>query len=58
MREKKGFDQDAFLGLSAPRAIAKFAIPTILSQLVTLLCIIWRIPFSWDIPMILRRWLR
>ena len=27
----------AFQGLSAPRAIAKFAIPTILSQLVTLL---------------------
>lgn len=29
--------QDVFRGLSAPRAIAKFAIPTILSQLVTLL---------------------
>ena len=37
MGAKKGFDQDGFLGLSAPRAIAKFAIPTILSQLVTLL---------------------
>ncbi|MBQ7778234.1 MAG: MATE family efflux transporter [Oscillibacter sp.] len=30
-------NQDVFQGLSAPRAIAKFAIPTILSQLVTLL---------------------
>lgn len=29
--------KDVFEGLSAPRAIAKFAIPTILSQLVTLL---------------------
>lgn len=29
--------KDVFQGLSAPRAIAKFAIPTILSQLVTLL---------------------
>jgi len=28
---------DVFQGLSAPRAIAKFAIPTVLSQLVTLL---------------------
>ena len=37
MSTKKSFDQDAFLGLSAPRAIAKFAVPTILSQLVTLL---------------------
>mgnify|MGYP003299158429 CR=1 FL=1 len=29
--------KDVFQGLSAPRAIAKFAVPTILSQLVTLL---------------------
>ncbi len=29
--------KDVFQGLSAPRAIAKFAIPTILSQMVTLL---------------------
>ena len=35
MSAQKGFHQDVFLGLSAPRAIAKFAIPTILSQLVT-----------------------
>ena len=29
--------RDAFLNLPVPRAVAKFAIPTILSQLVTLL---------------------
>ena len=29
--------QDAFLNLPVPQAVAKFAIPTILSQLVTLL---------------------
>lgn len=30
-------NKDVFQGLSVPRAVAKFAIPTILSQLVTLL---------------------
>mgnify|MGYP002520528302 CR=1 FL=1 len=30
-------NKDVFQGLSVPKAIAKFAIPTILSQLVTLL---------------------
>ena len=29
--------QDAFLNLPVPRAVAKFAVPTILSQMVTLL---------------------
>ena len=30
-------NEDLFEGLSVPRAIAKFAVPTILSQMVTLL---------------------
>ena len=47
--------KDVFQGLSAPRAIAKFAIPTVLSQMVTLLYNLAD-TFLWDIPTIPHRW--